>query len=242
MRIPSVKGYELRPHNPIRALFGLLLALLLLVTAGVALYWVGYRASGKTAVAEQAELAKLRSQVAYLQQRNKTLLDHSAQLGRAGKIDREAMRQVQATLNKMQGKIADLTEEISFYRSIVSPSKLKPGLHLQRFQVSPGGTRHEFNYHLVLTQVQDKHDIVKGRVSVHIVGQTHNHSKTLTLTKLITGSMDFSFHYFKDFSGSFVLPGGFVPKRVDIRVIPYTRKIAGVTKKLAWEQAMKGEG
>ena len=242
MRRPTTSGYKLHSHNPVRSLFGLLVAFLLLVAAGFGLYWVGYHASGKDAVTIRAEVAKLREQVSYLQQRNQTLIDKNAQLGRAGVIDREAIGRVQTMLNKMQDKLADLNEEVSFYRSIVSPSKLKPGLHLQHFQLNLGSGGDEFNYHLVLTQVQDKHNIVKGRVSVHIIGQSAGHKKMLSMAKLATTSLSFSFHYFQDLTGGFVLPKGFVPQRVEIKVTPFTRQVAGVTKTVTWDQAIKGEG
>lgn len=242
MRRPSTRAYELRSHNPVRNRLGLALALVLLISAGVGLYWAGYHASGVASAHMRAALSKLRNQVDYLQQRNQQLLGNSAQLGRSGEIDREAMRRVQAMLNQMQGKLADLTEEVSFYRSIVSPSKLKPGLHLQRFALTATGTRHGFRYHLVLTQVQDKHAVVKGRVSVQIVGQSNGRAKTLDMAALAGGELDFSFRYFHDFSGNFSLPDGFVPQRVEIKVTPFTRKVAGVEQKVTWKQATTAEG
>ncbi|OBS08584.1 hypothetical protein Thpro_022834 [Acidihalobacter prosperus] len=220
----------------------LALALMLLCAAGVGLYWAGYRASGTASTHVREELSQLSSQVDYLQKRNQELLDKNAQLGRAGEIDREAMRRVQTMLNQMQGKLADLTEEVSFYRSIVSPSKLKPGLHLQRFEVNAGAAKREYRYHLVLTQAQDKHKVVKGRVDVQIVGRSGAQTKTLDMGKLAGNGLDFSFRYFHDFSGSFTLPEGFVPQRVEIKVTPFTRRVAGVTQTVTWKQAMTGEG
>lgn len=241
MRRPS-GGYELRSHNPTRALFGSLLALLLLAAAGVGLYWVGYHASGKDATNSHVEVATLRAKVAFLKQQNQALLDKNAQLGRSDVIDREAVLNVQAMLNKMQDKLANLSEEVSFYRSIVSPTKIKPGLHLQHFQLSASGVKREFGYHVVLTQAQHKHVIIKGRVSVQIMGQSGGQKKSLDMSKLSSSSLDFSFHYFQDLSGDFVLPKGFVPQGVTIKIIPYTRRISGINKSITWNQAMKGEG
>ncbi|AOV17734.1 hypothetical protein BJI67_12335 [Acidihalobacter aeolianus] len=189
----------------------------------------------------RSELSQLRTQVSYLQKRNSALLDKSAQLGRAGEIDREAMRRVQAMLNQMQGKLADLTEEVSFYRSIVSPHKLKPGLHLQHFQIT-GGQSKQYRYRLVLTQVQDKHRVVKGKIAVQILGQMGGKAKTLDLNQMGAGTMDFSFRYFHAFSGGFALPAGFTPEQIDIRVTPFTRHVAGVEQKVSWKQATSMEG
>lgn len=241
MRRPVVKGYELRVHHPMRKRLGIVLAAVLLVAAGAGLYLAGYRASGMVSKHMRSELSELRAQVTYLQKRNGELLDKSAQLGRAGEIDREAMRRVQSMLNQMQGKLADLTEELSFYRSIVSPHKLKPGLHLQHFQVT-GGAGRQYSYRLVLTQVQDKHRVVKGKIAVQILGQIGGKAKTLTLSQIGAGSMDFSFRYFHAFSGGFALPSGFSPQQIEIRVTPFTRHVAGVEQTVSWKQATSVEG
>ena len=72
------------------------------------------------------------------------MLDAWDGLGLFGKSDREAYREVEASLLELQEKIQEQKDAIAFYRGIVSPADGKPGLRVQDFRLTRGAEEREF--------------------------------------------------------------------------------------------------
>ena len=141
---------------------------LLVVAAGA--FWLGHgqgqRAAGYDAAAGARERRALESEVARLESRNATLNAKVAELEMARRLDREAYGQVERTLGDLQSRLARQSDDLAFYRSIVSPADGVQGLRIQRFAVRPGTQPREFVIEVTLIQAMRQDSTVSGLAQV----------------------------------------------------------------------------
>jgi hypothetical protein len=158
---------------------------------------------------------------------NQQLKDQAAYLSRSQQIDDSACTSVKQSLSSLQAESADLREQLSFYRGIVSPAESQAGVRVFEFkiygatakdkQAAPGG----YKYDLVLIQSVRHDKRVDGELSVSFEGLRNGAKQTVKLADLATDSnknLVFSFKYFEEFSGSFRFPDGFRPLRATVTV------------------------
>jgi hypothetical protein len=153
-------------------------------------------------------------------------------------IDREAYREIEASLTDLQAKIQEQRDAIAFYRGIVSPADGNKGLRVQDLRMTRGKREREYNVRLVLVQAL-KHDRkVSGNVNLTIEGDLDGVEKAFSYAELLPedgqAAWAFSFRYFQDFNRQVVLPDGFTPQRVKIEVRSKTRSISSIEESFAW--------
>ncbi|MCI0750187.1 MAG: hypothetical protein L0Y32_06570, partial [Nevskiales bacterium] len=155
------------------------------------------------------QIASLKDQIVYQQ--------------RSQEIDRQACGTVQASLTALQDEVADLQEQVAFYRGIVSPEDSRAGVRIYEFRVYPTATPEVFRYGLVLIQSVRHDRRTAGHVEVTLEGLQFGKTQTRRLSELmLTGEreLQFSFKYFEEFGGEFRLPDGFRPLRAVVTVLP----------------------
>jgi hypothetical protein len=221
-------------HRPWRRwiIIGSVTAAVLL--AGVGLY--SYTRAHTVSDFERAQLERdrLREDNRELSQKLRTTLsentqlkDQAAYLSRSQQIDDSACSAVKQSLAALQAESADLREQVSFYRGIVSPAESQAGVRVFEFKVygtpakdlpkdsAPG----LYKYDLVLIQSVRHDKRVDGNLTVSFEGFHSGAKQTLKLADLATDSnknLVFSFKYFEEFSGSFRFPEGFKPLRATV--------------------------
>lgn len=157
-------------------------------------------------------------------------------------IDREAYKDVEASLGTLQAKIQEQSDAIAFYRGIVSPTDGAAGLRVQDLKLSRGND--ERTYHLRLVLVQSlKHDRkVSGDVVLTVEGTQQGAAASYAYSELSPeseeGGWAFSFRYFQDFDRELVLPDGFSPERITIEVNSKTRAIDSVEQSFSWTASL----
>jgi chromosome segregation ATPase len=153
-------------------------------------------------------------------------------------IDREAYREVEASLTELQAKIQEQRDAIAFYRGIVSPADGNKGLRVQDLKLTRGKNEHEYNIRLVLVQALEHDRKVSGNVKLTIEGDLDGVEKTFSYAELLPDETEaawaFSFRYFQDFNRQVVLPDGFTPQRVNVEVQSRTRSISSIEESFAW--------
>lgn len=202
-------------------------ALLLAGVALVATAWWLYDL-GKLHGADELRLQRTRYGV--LEKRhekvrddNRVLREKVAILQRSSQIDRQAALEVKADLAQLEEELQAAREEIEFYRGIVSPGNVKPGLRIHRFQLDPGADAGSFRYDLVLTQLKHNDRYVSGVAEWSILGTSEGTSVELGLTDVTRPPVDhlkFRFRYFQDLAGLVYLPDGFEAKKVILKIRP----------------------
>jgi hypothetical protein len=194
----------------------------LLVVAAIA-FWLGHRhgqnAAGYDAAAGARARRGLESEVERLESGNAALNARVSELEMARRLDREAYGQVERTLGDLQSRLARQSDDLAFYRTIVSPADGVQGLRIQRFAVRPGTQPREFVIEVTLIQAMRQDGIVSGLAQVIIQGMEGARPMRYTLGQLLgkpRAELPFSFRYFQTIERAVVLPDGFQPFDVEV--------------------------
>ena len=170
-----------------------------------------------------AEVEALKDQIVYLQ--------------RSQEIDQQACATVKASLGTLQEEVADLHEQVAFYRGIVSPDASRAGVRVYEFKVYPTATAAVYRYDLVLIQSVRHDRRIAGRVDIALQGLDRGQTQVRRLSELIVSgerNLVFSFKYFEEFGGEFRLPDGFRPTRATVAVLPDGGSIPKIEDEFEW--------
>lgn len=182
--------------------------------------------------AQEERMEVLRDESAALKEQIRLLETHRD-------IDREAYRQVEATLAALEQKIQEQRDAIGFYRGIISPDDGGRGLRVQELRLTRGKNDREYHLNLVLVQVMQHDRSVNGDVAFSLEGAQDGEIVTYTLEQLVPEDEDsdwpFSFRYFQNLDRQLVLPDGFAPEKVHIEVRSKTKSIASVKQSFLWQ-------
>jgi hypothetical protein len=220
---------------------GLLALVIMLVFTGWKLYDFGKLRGA-------IELAQLRTENYALEQlikkttrENKGMLEKLAILERSSQIDQQAALAVKSELGQLESELQAAREEIEFYRGIVAPGNVSPGLRIHRFVLEPGLVAGEFHYDLVLTHLKHNDQLVSGVVDWKITGTQEGVPVELELADVSDSQvrqLKFRFRYFQDLAGSIRLPVGFQADHVELTVRPEGNdRQSPVVQKFNWPLA-----
>ena len=216
---------------------------ILVAVGGYLVYEFGRIQAGYNLVDAAGERGAYEDRIDELEDEISALKEQVALLETHRDIDREAYREVEASLTELQAKIQEQRDAIAFYRGIVSPADGNKGLRVQDLELTRGKNEREYNIRLVLVQAL-KHDRkVSGNVNLTIQGDLDGVETTYSYAELLPdeaeASWAFSFRYFQDFNRQVVLPDGFTPQRVNVEVQSRTRSISSIEESFSW---MTGQG
>jgi cell division protein FtsB len=225
-------------HSPVRLWATRLVILVLAAVGGYLVYEFGRIQAGYDLVDAASERRAYEQRIDALDDEISALKEQVALLETHREIDREAYREVEASLTELQAKIQEQRDAIAFYRGIVSPADGSKGLRVQDLKLTRGKNEREYNIRLVLVQAL-KHDRkVSGNVNLSIEGDLDGVETTFSFAELLPEEAEatwaFSFRYFQDFNRQVVLPDGFTPQRVKVEVESRTRSISSIEESFAW--------
>ncbi len=228
----------LQLHSPARLWATRFLIVALAAVGGYLVYEFGRIQAGYDLVDAASERRGYEQRIDALEDEISTLKEQVALLETHREIDREAYREVEASLTELQAKIQEQRDAIAFYRGIVSPADGNKGLRVQDLKLTRGKNEREYNIRLVLVQAL-KHDRkVSGNVNLSIEGDLDGVEKTFSYAELLPEEAEaawaFSFRYFQDFNRQVVLPDGFTPQRVKVEVQSRTRSISSIEESFTW--------
>lgn len=218
--VKGSKQYSMRVV-PYRPWYRAGIACLLFVLIGGA-GWFTYQYGLQRGLALRTEVVEERSKLnRQLEEREKlveSMRQEIADLKVGGEVDSRATEEVRQTVESLQGQIAELREEIRFYKGVMLPNVEEKGLRIERFNLTDTGEPDRFGYNLLLAQVVDEHDFIQGTVEIEIVGtELDGNEKSLSLDQIDAESGDslgFKFRYFQNIEGVFTIPRGFEPVEV----------------------------
>ena len=215
---PNVR-YQVIARRP--WIFGLRVAvgMCVVLIAFALAFWTGYVngfRSERETVSErdslQASLLEARRELAGLRQR-------VADLSVDEEIDKELGSKYRASVKALESRIAGLAEEVRFYRSLMAPGADRQGLRIERLDLTRTADAGKLRYKLLLTQVEKKHDVVQGKVTLNLIGIQDGQTLVLPLDEVAEIGeypMVYRFRYFQDFPGMLQLPEGFAPRAVEV--------------------------
>ncbi|TCK19259.1 hypothetical protein DFR30_2569 [Thiogranum longum] len=214
-----------------------ILVLLALLGASMAFNF-GKQYAGDELVQLKSERGHLDSQIEKLEKRNRELRERVAVLEKSSEIDRLANLEVRDSYAALQNELLELRRELEFYRGIVSPGGEKAGLRIQRLELVPGHESGHFDYNLTLTQLKRNDRYARGTIALEVEGLQDGKQVKLPLSALTPGDaavLNYKFRYFQHFAGELVLPDGFEPQRVTVRLKPRGKgQPSGVETTMEW--------
>ncbi len=238
-----MSSYQVKQYDPSRRWVQIVLGIIGIAVLCWGAYELGDRLSGYTNEQQKQEIQRLRNQVSQLEtQRTESLLKQ-AFLERSSQVESQAALELKQTLNSLESKIRKLQKEVAFYKGIVAPSSVESGLRLQDFRLSEGAKHGAFDYRLVLTQIRGKDRVARGMVSLNVHGKRDGKTATLTQSELNENDGDakkFAFKYFQDIEGSLVIPVGFVPASIQIKVTPKSKWLDAIEESYSWNKTLNG--
>ncbi len=183
------------------------------------------------------------SELQPLKDENKELVIKLTKLERMAAIDKTASTNTQKGLVDKEQEIKTLEEELSFYKSIISPEKDETGLTIHSFDLTKGGTDDLKQFHLVLTQIASGGKEAKGTVIFRLQGKQDGADKLLEWWDIRPDSTQqmpsFKFKYFQRIKGVLKVPVGFVPDNILVKIIPEDTKLNSAQQSYTWDVVIK---
>ena len=226
------------PYRPGRKRLYICAVLALLALASALSYWLGGYAIKRDYLQLKAERELM---IKELQESEATREEISQRLANASlgaEVDRNTVNEIRATVREHQQTIAGLNEEISFYKGLMAPTEREKGLGIRSWEVYSTNDPRRFQFKLTAQQLAHKHRLLKGSLSVRLVGQLLGEEEVIPLSSVseqIEGqNMKLRFKYFQNFDGELQLPEGFEPQRVDIVAKATTPKAVQIERRYGW--------
>jgi len=172
-----------------------------------------------------AEVGKLEQQVANLKL--------------ATEVDRKANEEVRAQVVDLKTQLAEMEQDNTFYRSLMRPNTADQGLIVDSPSVSAiVGSVNKYKYNVVIKQIVAQHRLLAGYLEFELLGRQADTVRKLPLKDISesveTERIKLRFKYFQRVEGEMVLPEGFVPERIQLKVVVQRPKKAVVEKKFGW--------
>jgi hypothetical protein len=237
------KQFLVKQHDPRRSLVIKVCLLLVLAASCWGVFEYGRMRGGFDHIQARKDMEDLAEQVSILNARIDELMSENAHLASSSEIDATANKQVGETLTELNDEMLELKEELVFYRSLLSPAELEPGLQILGIQMIKDGSSNAYNYKIVLTQRHNGNQFATGDVDVQVNGLQSGKTTRLDLAEVTTSSdieMSFRFKNFQSLEGRLVLPEDFQPKDVLVNVTPTTRGIKQIERSYEWDTIVSG--
>lgn len=224
-----------RLHDPRRLRVVVLLGAALVLLLCFGLFELGQRVGGYSSFRSDDRRQALRAEVKQLRLESQQLKENIARLQTSLEVDREAQLRLTTTLAESEARIAELNEELEFYRRIVAPPDGQTGLRVQTFEVTDNGADNGYRLRLLLVQSPQRSGRAQGQVALSLRGTLDGEDATLDLQQLSGEPQGFDFLYFQDVDLEVVLPEGFEPEAAEIELRPEKRNARAVVTSFPWQ-------
>ncbi len=224
------------PYRPWHRVGGALLVLTLAAVGAWVAFEQGMDRGLATRVEVIAERDAIRGQLGESLRRIEAMQQEIADLKVGGEIDSRAHEEVRETVETLQDEIAQLNEEVRFYKGVMVPNAQEKGLRIERLDIRNGGNGNQYRYSLLLTQVVDKHEYIQGDVRLQLEGMRGEQEASIPWEEVSdTGeSIRFRFRYFQNIDGEVMVPDDFEPRSVSV-VAQASGRGPRLEKRFSWE-------
>ena len=226
------------PYTPWRDIFTRLAITLLVIFLCAGVYFYGHYRG----VMENGDARAERDQFSLQLQENQL---HLAQLEQelinsqqANIVDKQALEEIRQTIVTQRETIAQLEEDVLFYKQIMSPENDETGLMIGQLDLNRTESENVVRYRLELKQVGNNESLIAGHVNVNILGTQDNQEIAIPLRNLTEEveelDIKLQFRYFQNIEGELVLTEDFVPNGVQIVAQSTGNNAKTVQKSFAW--------
>jgi hypothetical protein len=230
-------AHVVRIHRPWvrRVLWGALIAF-----SPVALYLtyeLGRFDGGYDRLSAGQERREQEVSIERLEKANAELRGKLAELETGVTSQKQEREELARTVTELQTQVARQTQDLQFYRGIVSQTVGAPNVKVQRFQIANAKLARRYRLRMVLVQAARPENTVNGTVALAVEGSERGRNVTYNLAKLTPdgrAQVQFSFRYFQDLDQEIQLPEGFSPARVNVEVRASGRASSPAVQTFDW--------
>ena len=146
-----------------------------------------------------------------------------ATLSRSDQISRDANRDLQSTLADRDEEIASLRADVAFYERFVGATAQRHGLAVHDLKLQAQDAQ-VWKFTATLTQNLNRGAVSSGRLTLAVEGSVGGRMQKAAWATLRqqagAAGLPYSFKYFQQVEGEVMLPAGFKPLRVTVRLVP----------------------
>lgn len=212
--------------------------LLFVVLACTAAYFYGYNRGVFINGDARSERDQLMAQAEDMGRQINVLQQDLINSEQASAVDRQALDEVQGTIINLRETIAQLEEDVLFYKQIMSPENNETGLMIGQLDLLSTEDVSRIRYRLELRQVGNNDNLVSGYANVNILGTRDRQEISMPLRSIAVDEdqldIKLQFRYFQNIQGEMVLPEGFEPLGVQILAVDEGNNAKTVQKSFAW--------
>jgi hypothetical protein len=172
-----------------------------------------------------AHNTELQSQMQSLQQQHKT--------------DATTLDALRTTMASRDSELQTLKQQQAFYAKLIGIDGDRSGLGVHSIALTPVPGTAAWNFVATLVNTAENADSARGTLTLSVEGVRNGKLVTVAWPELAgtgaKGGVAYAFKFFQQVRGSFMLPKGFLPNRIDITLHP--ERGSEVTRKLAWSEA-----
>ena len=208
----------------------------LIFAVGLVLFFAIGRFSVMGVDEYKVENESLQTSVSQLTKENKELAKQQDFAESSKKIDLLAEQDLRRLISSLHDELSDAKEQLAFYQRVVAPETIIKGLYVNSFKVSKEAEPETYRYKLIIAQGANQKKVVKGRYFLLIRGELEGDNKVLSLNK--KGGNRFYFRYYQILEDEIKLPKGFVPRQIDVSIIPSTKNVESIKQQWLWNNAL----
>jgi hypothetical protein len=227
-----------RAHAPTRRIIFIAAVALLALFAAYVIYELGRYNAGYDRLAVAQERTELEVEVEHLEKANHELRTKLAELDtiRVGRAREQA--EVARTIGDLQAQVARESQELAFYRGVVTQGAAEIGVKIGQVRISPGRRSGQFTVHLALLRSGRPDSVVTGTVGLIVDGGTGSQSDApLDLPALTAGKLHelpFNFRFYQNFDQEIAIPAGFKPEHLAVEVHSGRKDVAPLVQTFQW--------
>lgn len=203
-----------------------------LVVVAILAFILGRYDGAALSGASPREVLELRQTVALYAQEWRRGRDQTVLAQRDRLLTQAAMDRLQQQNKDLLDGMAALEQQLHLYQQVINPHAHDRGLSIERFVLHPTADRQRYVYHLLLTRAHREGTSDVGQIQVSVRGLQAGSPRRITLH---IGDDRFSLQYFQSISGEWVLPPGFQPQLVTLRLDVSGRQREHVEQQFKWD-------
>jgi hypothetical protein len=225
------------PYQPWRTAFNWVVIILIVVSSSAGFYFYGYGAGIQVSGDAREERDTLLIQMDDMNSQMSFLQQELINAEQASAVDRQALEEVQDTILNFRETIAQLEEDVLYYKKIMSPENNDTGLMIGQLDLVNMNDAGRVRYRLELRQVGNNDNIISGYANVNILGSQDRQEISMPLRSVAVDEnqldIRLQFRYFQNIQGELLLPERFEPVGVQIIAVDEGNDET-VQKSFAW--------
>jgi len=228
----------IRAHTPTRRIVLIVAITLIGFFALYVIYELGRYDAGYDRLAVSQERTEQGVTIERLEKTNHELRTKLAELDtiRIGRAHEQT--EIARTIGDLQAQVARQSQELAFYRGVVTQGAAGIGVKVDQVRISSGHKSGQFIIHLALVRSGRPDNTVSGTLGLTVDGESAGQSDMpLDLAALTPGKqreIPFNFRFYQNFDQEIAIPAGFKPEHLEIEVHSSRKDVVPLIQTFLW--------